>query len=246
MRGHAAIVVMLVDDHSMVRDAHRALLLQDFPEARFLERDSLAPVLADAPGAGAASGAGRPDLILLHFELAGGPQMRDLKALLRHYAGVPVVLTEAPERGRIALEALSHGVAGCLPKTMRGASILPAIHLVLSGERFIPACVLADHQGSLADMAPPAARLMPDMCAPIRALSPRRQQILSMVASGAPNKAIARALSVHEVTVKSHLRAIFKALGVNTRTQAARLAMFADMAALPGRSAETDYSGKLN
>lgn len=245
MRNHAAIVVMLVDDHSMVRDAHRALLLQDFPAARFLERDSLAAVLADAP-TDAEGGTGRPDLILLHFDLAGAPQMRDLRAVLRHHAGVPVMLTEAPDSGRASLEALNHGVAGYIPKTMRGCSILPAIRLVLSGERFIPSCVVADRDGALADMAPPAALMMPEMCAPIRSLSPRRQQILSMVASGAPNKAIARALSVHEVTVKSHLRAIFKALGVNTRTQAARLAMFADMAALPGRSAETDYSGKLN
>ena len=56
-------------------------------------------------------------------------------------------------------------------------------------------------------------------------LSPRQSEILSLVATGASNKHIARALRVEEVTVKSHVKAIFRKLGVHTRTEAARFVL---------------------
>lgn len=221
MQNAVRMSIMLIEDHPMVREAHLRLLSGALPEATFIERDSLAAAI------GSHSSTGSPSLVLLNVDLAGGTRLTGFRALQNEYPGVPVILVDGPENAQQAVDALDAGSYGYLPKRMRGECILQAVGLVLAGERYVPSFALAGHPSR----QPFAFHKGDGMEArtPIASLSPRRRQILSMVAGGAPNKVIARALDVHEVTVKSHLRAIFKTLGVNTRTQAARLAMYADM-----------------
>ena len=214
--------IMLIEDHSVVREAHARLLRQELPRATFVEYDSVSAAMAHT------ADDQRLLMIILNYEIAGNPGLSGFHAIRRHHSGVPIVLVDAPATAPQALEAMDAGAAGYISKTMRGECILQAFRLILSGERFLPSFALSGRglrmpQPSFPERSSPGGR------SPIASLSPRRRQILSMVADGAPNKVIARALSVHEVTVKSHLRVIFKTLGVNTRTQAARLAMYAGM-----------------
>jgi two-component system, NarL family, nitrate/nitrite response regulator NarL len=222
MQSAMRITILLVEDHPMVREAHIRLLAGAFPEASFFERDSVAAAI------GSRSTFGPLSLIVLNVDLAGGARLAGFRAIQNEYPGVPVILVDGPENAHQAVESLDAGAFGFLPKRMRGECILQAVGLVLAGERYVPSIALAGTHARQPLVFQKGVGA--EARGPIASLSPRRRQILSMVAGGAPNKVIARALDVHEVTVKSHLRAIFKVLGVNTRTQAARLAMYADMA----------------
>jgi len=214
--------VMIIENSSMIRDAYVRLLRRDMPSVTFIECDSTAAAVATIT-------TDQPTLmVILNYELAGGQSLKGLGTILRHYENIPVVLVDAPENAQIAVNALNSGAAGYIVKSMKSECILQSLRLVMLGEKYLPSFCASGHalgapEAQDIDGAPPG------LGTPIGTLSPRRRQILTMVAAGAPNKVIARALSVHEVTVKSHLRVIFRTLGVNTRTQAARLAMCAGL-----------------
>lgn len=106
---------------------------------------------------------------------------------------------------------LNLGYDGYLPRSMSASAIVCAVQLMMRGERFVPSITIDSTPRTSGE-----ARLVSP------ALSPRQNEILAMVATGASNKHIARALSVEEVTVKSHVKAIFRKLGVHSRTEAAR------------------------
>ncbi|MBX9633740.1 MAG: response regulator transcription factor, partial [Magnetospirillum sp.] len=95
-------------------------------------------------------------------------------------------------------------------------------------EKYIPP-FLFEHRDSMGTSqgTPSASAIAPD--SPLALLTPRERDILDMIVDGAPNKVIARALSLQEVTVKAHLRNMFRKLGVANRTEAARTAMVAGM-----------------
>lgn len=206
----------------MIRDAYVRLLRREMPSATFVECDS--PTAATAVGAVDQSTL----MVILNYELAGGQGLKGLGPILRHFGPTPIVLVDAPENAQIAMNALNSGASGYIVKSMRSECVLQSLRLVMLGEKYLPSICASGHgMGPLEAVG--GDRSAQSSGTPIGALSPRRRQILTMVAAGAPNKVIARALSVHEVTVKSHLRVIFRALGVNTRTQAARMAMCAGL-----------------
>ncbi len=214
--------IMLIEDHSLVREGYVQMLRQGLSAVDIIECTAFDPMSASGDDATP------PDLVIVDFEMVGGGSLSRLPALASRYADAPVIIIGGPATAEVAVTAHNFGAAGYIPRTMRGEAILQALRLVLSGEEFMPAFAVGLHAAAGEAVSPQWGGAEPS--APIASLSPRRQQILGMVAGGAPNKVIARALSVHEVTVKSHLRAIYRTLGVTTRTQAARKAMFAGLA----------------
>ena len=119
-----------------------------------------------------------------------------------------VVLTSFDDQRRI-LDALGAGATGYLLKDAEPDEVLAAIRTAVGG-------------GSPLD--PRAARVLVDARreqAPARALSPREEEVLRLLATGLANKQIARRLGITERTVKAHLTSVFQQLGVTDRTQAA-------------------------
>jgi DNA-binding NarL/FixJ family response regulator len=118
-----------------------------------------------------------------------------------------VILTAFSDRDRI-LEALDAGAAGYLLKDTEPADLVDGIRAAARGE---------------APLAPKAGRALLASRAEQRspALTARETEVLSLVASGLPNKLIARKLEISEKTVKAHLTKVFQAIGVSDRTQAA-------------------------
>jgi two-component system, NarL family, nitrate/nitrite response regulator NarL len=126
-----------------------------------------------------------------------------------------VVLTETIRVGRLS-EALSAGVDGYLLKNMSADALHQSLQLVLLGEKVFPTdlarLLTSDWMMGRNDAAQGEHA---------NGLSHREMQILGYLLSGAQNKQIARDLQICEGTVKVHLKAILKKLGVQNRTQAA-------------------------
>lgn len=93
------------------------------------------------------------------------------------------------------------------------------LNLVIAGDKYIPSTILESIHNE--QDAAAAAR-------PLGDLTPRQREVLKLLVQGLPNKAIAQALGLQEVTVKLHLSRIFKKFGARNRTELVRMVMGAD------------------
>jgi DNA-binding NarL/FixJ family response regulator len=134
-----------------------------------------------------------------------------------------VIVLSSSEEPRDARRALAQGALGYVSKSASQHTLISAIKLVLQGEIYVPPLILNETGGSghaapfsrNADTGPP--------------LTPRQIEVLRRLSEGQPNKIIARELGLSERTVKAHITAIFKALNVVNRTQAAAVGRHAGL-----------------
>jgi DNA-binding NarL/FixJ family response regulator len=98
-------------------------------------------------------------------------------------------------------------------------TLVQALHLVLAGGTYVPPLKPRSDDAPAAATASSAA---PDWAE--LPLTPRQKHVLHLLTQGLSNKLIARELGVSVDTVKDHVAAVLKALGVNSRTQAVVIA----------------------
>ncbi|SOD96769.1 response regulator [Caenispirillum bisanense] len=209
--------IILADDHELVRAGIKPFLAGladdmevvecgDLPEA--LDLGARAPV----------------DLVILDLSMPGMNGDEGLRSALAAFPGTPVVMLSASTQPADILTAARTGAAGYLPKNMSGPAMTAALKLILLGERFFPACVLQSVGTPLGDggFAGGAALRRRN---PLELLSVREREILRLMIEGGTNKEIARRLTVQEITVKVHLRNIYRKLGAANRAQAVRIAL---------------------
>lgn len=217
--------ILLADDHAMVRDGLVPFLERLQPGTSVIEAGGFADALAAARAASDLS------LAILDLYMPGMDGLAGLAAMRAEFPALPIVILSGSTKPEDALQAIEHGASGFVPKTMRGETILGVLRLVLSGEKYIPP-FLFDYRENAPQQA---AQAQPDPSSPLAHLTPRERDILEMIVDGAPNKIIARELKLQEVTVKAHLRNMFRKLNVANRTEAARIALMSGMA---GRKAQ--------
>lgn len=206
--------ILLVDDHVLIREALRGVL-------RELARD------VDVLEAGTCSEAfelvgQHSDLALVLLDL-GLPDRDGLDALVdlreRCPALAVAMLSGHNDRGTV-LKALEAGAQGYIPKTSSREVLLGALRLILAGGVYIPPEVLGRGQpGNEAPAAYPAGQ-QPRPTPGDLGLTGRQLDVLALMMQGKSNKLICRALDLAEPTVKNHVSAILKALGVSNRTEA--------------------------
>lgn len=195
------LLVLIVDDHPVVRAGLRATLERD-PSIR------LAVDVASGEAAIEAAQLERPDVVLMDLNLGAGIDGAEATRRLAALPNPPRVLVlTAYESEADILRAIEAGATGYLLKDAEPIELLAAIHTAAAGETVLAPSV--------------ATRLVSRVRTPGRALTTRETQILQMVADGAPNAAIANALFITAATVKSHLVQVFAKLGVDSRTAAA-------------------------
>lgn len=159
-------------------------------------------------------------LILLDLALPGVDGFGALRQLREEFPGMPVVVVSAFDQPEFVTRAIDAGAMGFIPKTASTQILLNALRLVLSGGVYLPPELLRRH-----DSVPPLASQLPTSPAQLRdpreiGLTGRQSQVLTLLVQGKPNKIICRELNLAEGTVKIHVTAILKALGVTNRTQA--------------------------
>jgi DNA-binding NarL/FixJ family response regulator len=209
--------VLIADDHPLYRDALRLQVERLFPEVAIVEASSFGEVMQTGQ-----SSSSRFDLFLLDYHMPG-MSYDALKQLAAAFSESPIAVvsgTANPAEVRAVIQA---GARGFIPKTATGTHLLHALQLLLAGGTSVPADFL------FAESQPNAGPV--DATAPwVAGLTNREREVLRGVMRGLSNKQIGRELDLAEVTVKLHLRTIFRKIGARTRSEAAVLATKASLA----------------
>ena len=213
MIGGTAVKFLLVDDHALVREGLKLLFAKLNPEIEVVEADTFGSALEAAAQETAL------DLILLDLGLPGMRGIGDVEEIRERAPDVPVVILSGAFARRDVMDALDHGAAGFIPKSLGGDAMFHAINLVLSGEKFVPSLVY--FQGE--DVEEEAAADIDGGL--FETLTGREREVLGLLALGNSNNEIAAHLDLQEVTVRARLTSIFRKIGVKSRTQAVGLAI---------------------
>ena len=205
----AAYEILIADDHPLFRSAlHQALSLGLGGEVRLTEAASIAELEA------CLAEKSDWDLALLDLNMPGAHGFSGLVLLRGQYPQIPVVMISAQEEAAVVARSREFGASGFIPKSSSLEVIQQAVRAVLDGDLWWPSPSGAAQ--TLSDEARAAS-------AGLASLTPQQFRVLTMVCDGLLNKQIAWELSVSEATIKAHVTAIFRKLGVRTRTQAAML-----------------------
>ncbi|ABC31756.1 response regulator transcription factor [Hahella sp. KA22] len=198
--------IIIADDHPLFRAALKQAVTQAVRFVDVVEVESIA-TLQDAVVANPDA-----DLVLLDLNMPGAHGFSGLVFMRGQYPGLPVVIVSGSEELQVIRRAIDYGASGFIPKSAPLDEISQAIQAVLNGEVWLPADVAAKIDSVKAEHSDFSERLA--------TLTPQQFRVLGMLTEGMLNKQIAYDLDVSEATVKAHITALFRKLGVRNRTQA--------------------------
>jgi DNA-binding NarL/FixJ family response regulator len=218
--------VLLIDDHPLILAA-----LQSVIEG--LGNHVSVVGVAGARAARDALGAdGGFDLMLLDLHLGDADGFELLIELRGGWPAIPVVVVSASDRRADVIRAIDLGAMGFVPKRASNDVLTEALKVVMSGGIYVPPMAMQTygehdagngaHDAAGAAGAAPAAAGDAPRPAALSAfkLTPRQTDVLGLLLRGQSNKLIARELNLSVETVKDHVAAVLRTLGVNSRTQA--------------------------
>jgi two-component system nitrate/nitrite response regulator NarL len=203
--------LLIVDDHSIVRDGLAALFEQVSPDFEVAQaRDA-------AEGLDCLDRADDFDLVILDLFIPGVDGFEAISAFGRKRPELPVIVLSSSEDPGDVHKALARGALGYVPKSASQHVLLSAIRLVMNGDLYVPPLVLSKtaRPNSQVDGLPKGREKL---------LTPRQVEVLRLLCEGNPNKTIAVKLNLSEKTVKAHISLIYKALDVANRMQASKAA----------------------
>ena len=202
--------LLVVEDHALVREGLVRLLAQ-------VEEGASVDEAADFESAlNILENGDDFDLIFLDLALPGIDGFAGLDILRRRYPAIPVAVCSAFDDTPTISRVMKLGASGFIPKAYSGEALLNAARQILAGELFRPS-----EQGNsrLDDNVPLEPSRLSVSAAEI-GLTDRQAQVLALMVRGLSNRDIGVQLDLSEGTVKIHATAVFKALGVTSRTQA--------------------------
>ncbi len=201
--------ILLVDDHTLFREALLHVLHQLDVQVIVLEAANIQEATH------LISHTRNLDLMLLDIELPGIDGLSALPDLRERAPTVPIVVLSGSESAEHIKRALDNGAVGYIPKTCSSHEMLAALDIVLQGDVYIPPKLLGKLEASSLSLQ--SGSVNNTLSTPLTA---RQFEVLELMVRGLPNKSIANTLNVAEGTVKLHVAAIMRTLGVHNRTQA--------------------------
>ena len=206
-------IALIADDDEFFRMALATILTSKLKFAEVVQAASL--------DEGVEKLSARDDISLALFDLAmpGMESPANLRAVRDCFETLRVAVVSSSKNRQDILSALEAGVHGYVPKGLGVADLAHSLQLIVDGVIYVPPSIAdlpaQEQPAPSRDVAaaPPNAALA--------TLTPRQRGVLELLVQGKSNKAIARDLDLGEGTVKVHMAALFRSLGVRTRTAAA-------------------------
>lgn len=219
--------VLIVDDHTLVRHGLALLVKECFPQADVREAgsaDEAVELLKDDE---------QVDVALVDVRMPERDGLELLREIKATWQDVPVIMLTTFDHSKYVKQALSDGANGYMLKDASPEDLDQAIRVAMSGGGNVLSARAI--RALFEDTEPRHERESP---ARPESLTQRETDILALLAEGKSNREIARSLFLSEKTVKAHLAAVFRKLGVANRTQAAMVAVTMGMG--PGRMQSHD------
>lgn len=212
--------VLVVDDHQLIRSALADLLRNKFIDVECVEADCSQSALA-------ALQTDQFDCAIVDLFLPGETVFVFLRNLCSRWPQLPVVILSASENTSQIRKCFDLGASGFVNKGEAMEKVCEAVKTVLAGGQYVPDILSQQssygksyEDGSLPDL---------QLNEVINKLTDRQLDVLRLVAEGKSNKEIARERGLSDNTIKVHVSAILRALGLNNRTQMGLLAQKIDI-----------------
>ncbi|HOI51182.1 MAG TPA: response regulator transcription factor [Azonexus sp.] len=202
--------LLVVEDHALVREGLVGLLSQVEDGVHVFESADFESALS------VLDSEGDFDLVLLDLALPGIDGFAGLDILRRRYPAMPVAVVSAFDDQPTVTRVMNLGASGFIPKALNGERLLLAVRDVLAGNIVRPSGQMPARLDDAVPLPPSSVSVKPGEIG----LTERQAQVLCLMVRGLSNRDIADQLDLSEGTVKIHATAVFKALGVTSRTQA--------------------------
>lgn len=213
---------LIIDDHALIREAMVRIFKDLHPDCTVLEASSYAmasPILDNHDDLA---------LILLDLNLPDRSGLDILRDLRQRFPATAVVMLSGFCDRDTVIQAMCAGAMGFIPKAQSRDVLVRALQLIFAGGKYIPEDVLTDSGSALglASHTPQPIQIAVTQDGSTRptpsklGLTDRQIEVLALMMEGKSNKLICRALNLAEPTVKNHVSAILKVLGVTNRTEA--------------------------
>ncbi|MDP2134784.1 MAG: response regulator transcription factor [Sulfuritalea sp.] len=203
--------LLVVEDHALVREGLLAAL-------KNLDAETRTFGVPDANEAINILESEDIDMMILDLMLPGTKGQTFLPLVRRRFPTVPVVVLSALDDADTVSRVMKAGASGFVSKSGSSAELLKALHAVLAGEIYLPPKLqeLTNRSESAHGEGKSLAQRF--------GLTPAQTRVLELLADGRSNRQIGELLGLTEGTVKIHVSAIMKSMGVTNRSEAALLA----------------------
>ncbi|GLK56602.1 DNA-binding NarL/FixJ family response regulator [Methylopila capsulata] len=214
MTGHK--VALIADGHEIFRAGLAAMLRSRLGFSHVIEAGNLDKAIEHLGI--------EKDITFASFDLnmAGVESVVSLQAVRDAFPELRFAIIAGSTRQEDILMALKIGAHGYVPKTLTIEGIVNALRLVLDGQIFVPPCISDPPRVEISATQSELSLITP---ADGLKLTRRQRDVLACIAQGKSNKEIARILDLADGTVKVHVNALFRALGVHNRVSAASALM---------------------
>jgi DNA-binding NarL/FixJ family response regulator len=192
------IRIMLVEDHTVVREALRSMLEKE-PDMRIVAE------AGDGETALRLSGEVAPEVVVMDVSMPGMDGIETTRRLLAGNPAIKVLALSTYRDGRIIQQILDSGAAGYVVKSAAGAELRRGIHAVVEGRSYLS----SEAAEAVAD------GLRSSQQGPEQALSRRERQVLALIVGGKTSSEIADSLHIAQSTVEVHRRNIMRKLQVH-------------------------------
>jgi DNA-binding NarL/FixJ family response regulator len=198
--------ILIIDDHSIVRQGIRSLLSNHDDMLVVGEAASAAEALDHAT-------AQQPDIALLDIRMPDGSGLDLARPLLRAAPAMRILILSSFDDDEYITQAMRVGVFGFITKGASDETLVSAIRAARRGERVLSPPVMNRVVEQFAELS--KAQAQRDL-----GLGRDELELLRFIVDGASNADIAARLFVSEATIKRKLQDLYRKLGAGTRTQA--------------------------